>query len=354
MDTSIGDRVARLIPKGEQGRVAAAVGMPQDALSRALRGQRGFGAAELMRIADHFGEDLHFLIAGVPDPHRVQLVARHDYDQVTGQRSVPGRDADRPVLDDIVLAYRQAPPPVVAQAFPADVEAVRDRLGSRFVRPLVDRVEERLGIDVVRVGELSTAYSFLVEGRSVIAVPAVANWFWENWSVAHEVGHLVLGHHADRVAHARHEREAHGFAAELLMPAVVMREWDWAEVTCAELASRVWGLGVSTLALANRLESLGIVSPRAAEWKTQSTQKLLRHHWVVDQAGDPITRRMDDAARRRFPVALQAAHLDLIARGGIGKGTLAWMLGVSAESLEVEQPDVPDMSTADLLAVLGS
>lgn len=353
MDTSIGDRVAKLIPKGEQGRVAAAVGMQQDALSRALRGQRGFGAAELMRIADHFGEDLHYLIAGVPDPHRVQMVARHDYDQETGQRSVPGKDTDQPVLDDILLAYRQAPPAAVVQGFPADVEDVRARLGSGFVRAFVDRVEERLGIDVVRVGELSTAYSFLVEGRAVIAVPAVANWFWENWSIAHEVGHLVLGHHADPVTHARHEREAHAFAAELLMPAAVMRTWDWDEITCGELASRVWELGISTLALANRLESLRIVSPLAAEWKAETTQKLLRHHWAAGEAGDPITRRMDEAAQRRFPVALQAAHLDLIARGGIGKGTLAWMLGVSVESLEVEQPAAPEMSSSELLEALG-
>jgi len=82
--------------------------MTPDALSRAIHGQRGFGAAELMRIADHFDADLHTLISGEPDPRRPRLVARHDYDQSTRTRSIPGHSADRPILDDITLAYRQA------------------------------------------------------------------------------------------------------------------------------------------------------------------------------------------------------------------------------------------------------
>ena len=78
--------------------MAAAVGMTPDALSRAIHGQRGFGAAELMRIADHFDADLHTLISGEPDPRRPRLVARHDYDQSTRTRSIPGHSADRPIL----------------------------------------------------------------------------------------------------------------------------------------------------------------------------------------------------------------------------------------------------------------
>ncbi|MCV7043247.1 ImmA/IrrE family metallo-endopeptidase [Mycobacterium frederiksbergense] len=328
--------------------------MPQDALSRAIRGQRGFGAAELARIADHFGADLHYLIAGVPDPHRVQVVARHDYDQATGKRSVPGRDADQPVLDDIVLAYHQAPPAPAALLLPTDVEDARTKLGPGFVRPFLDRIQEQLDVDVVRIRELSTAYSFIVESRAVIAVPAVASWFWENWCLAHELGHLVLRHHADASTHDSHERSAHAFAAELLMPAADMRAKNWDAITPAELAARVWEMGVSTAALANRLDSLRIDSPLAQEWKCCTTQKLLRHHWVSTEAGDPITKRMEDAAHRRFPVALQTSHLDLIAAGGIGKGTLAWMLGVPAESLEVEQPSAAqELSTTDLLDALG-
>ncbi|MDR0223179.1 MAG: ImmA/IrrE family metallo-endopeptidase [Oscillospiraceae bacterium] len=40
-----------------------------------------------------------------------------------------------------------------------------------------------------------------------------------NWTLAHEVGHIVLGHRGDGEAE---EREANGFAAELLMPEPVI------------------------------------------------------------------------------------------------------------------------------------
>lgn len=355
MDATIGKRVAALIPARGQAQVAAAVGMGADALSRALSGQRGFGAGELARIADYFGADLHELITGEPDPHRVKMVARHDYDQETGERSVPGRAADEPVLEDIVLAYRQAPPPPRPQwRPPADVAAARAALGAGFVRPFIDRIEERLGIDVVRVAELSTAYSFIVEDRAVIAVPAVASWFWENFSLAHELGHLVLQHHAAEATHQAHEAAAHAFAAELLMPAELLRSSSWADLDAGQLAARVWDLGVSTEALAIRLESLGIECAVAQEWRPRDrkTQKLLRRHWTPTEPGDPITRRMDDAAPRRFPVALQAAHQEQIAAGQIGKGTLAWMLGVAPDRLEVDEPERAEMSTADLAAAL--
>ncbi|HMS74532.1 MAG TPA: ImmA/IrrE family metallo-endopeptidase [Gordonia sp. (in: high G+C Gram-positive bacteria)] len=335
--------------------MAAAVGMTPDALSRAIHGQRGFGAAELMRIADHFDADLHTLISGEPDPRRPRLVARHDYDQSTRTRSIPGHSADRPILDDITLAYRQALlAPREGWSAPSDVEAARTQLGAGFVRPFVERIEERLGIEVVRVGELSTAYSFIVDGRPVIAIPATASWFRENWSIAHELGHLVLGHHANPETRDADERAAHGFAAELLLPAADMRSLDWQGVTPADLAAWIWDLGVSTEALANRLESLGIESPVVRDWSGYTTQRLLRHHWVPSEADDPITIRMDAAAVRRFPVALQTAHLDRIARGEVGKGILAWMLGVADDSLEVEEPTPrPGVSTSDLLDALG-
>lgn len=42
--------------------------------------------------------------------------------------------------------------------------------------------------------QLSIPYRFVIDGRAVIALPAVGSRFWENWCLAHELGHLVLGH----------------------------------------------------------------------------------------------------------------------------------------------------------------
>ena len=85
-----------------------------------------------------------------------------------------------------------------------------------------------------------------------------------------------------------------------------------------------------------------------------STQKLLRRYWTGARIGDPISVRMTEAGERRFPTWLKEAHLERIAAGEVGKGTLAWMLGVPAESLEVDEPAPrPEIDDARLDALLG-
>jgi hypothetical protein len=42
-----------------------------------------------------------------------------------------------------------------------------------------------------------------------------------------------------------------------------------------------------------------------------------------------------------------------VASGAIGKGTLAWMLGIDADALEVDAPDVPEVDVDDLTRALG-
>lgn len=356
---SIGARVASLLPEGRTHKtIASEVGMTPDAFSRALRGERGFAAIELARLADLLGADLHFLITGEPDPARLVIAARHEYDPATGRRHVPGADDDSQGLADVELAYRQAELSQLAKSqLPTSTEQARELLGTDFIRPFVDRLES-LGIDVVRLPGLSTAYSFTVAGRAVIVVPGSGNWFRENWSLAHELGHLVLGHtdpNSMGAARDRHERAANAFAADLLLPEDIVRGFDWTGLTPSDLASRVWNLGISTDALANRLASLRIpTSPIVGEWAGSPTQRLLRRHWIPTEGGDPITKRMDAASTRRFPLALQDAHLALIAEGVLQKDTLAWMLGVEPESLEVDEPTpASSLPPADLAAVLG-
>lgn len=108
MEEGIGDRVARAIPHTmTQKQVASAVGMTPDAFSRALRGERGFAAVELANLAEVLSQDVHFLITGQPDPHRLVVSARHSYDPQTRSRAVEGRERDDAVLADIALAFRQ-------------------------------------------------------------------------------------------------------------------------------------------------------------------------------------------------------------------------------------------------------
>lgn len=360
MSPSIGERVLSALPAGTpQKEIARQVGMTEDAFSRALRGQRGFSALELARLAEVLDQDIHLLITGEPDPHRLVVSARHAFDPDTRQRRVDGESEDRPILADVQLAYRQAESvsPLPRSEVPADLAGARRALGGSFVRTFIDRLAG-LGIDTVRLSGLNTAYSLHVGARDIIVIPETGNWFRENFSLAHELGHLVLGHQGvlantgHEVSHE--ERAANEFAAELLLPESELRALNWESLTPAEVAAQVWERGVSTQTLKHRLDSLGIaVTPGTAELLSLTTQALLRRHWKQDEPGDPITARMSAASARSFPSWLKDAHLDGIAAGRLQKGTLAWMLGVDPDTLEVEEPPVTLIADADLQALLG-
>jgi hypothetical protein len=230
-------------------------------------------------------------------------------------------------------------------------------LGDSFIRPFADRLEKDLGVDVVRVPELSTAYSLTIGGRAVIAVPATGSWFRENWDIAHELGHLTMGHHDDGLSAGtaeQHEGTANAFAAELLLPTAELKAVDWDVIGDADLAALVWEWGVSVDALSRRLDALlGYTPDNVARWAAHPTQRLLRLHLRIDSELDEITSRMDVASQRRFPLSLQEAHLARIASGAISSATLAWMLGIDAESLDVDAPEIPEPNVDDLATALG-
>jgi transcriptional regulator with XRE-family HTH domain len=344
--------------------VAEQIGMTPDAFSRALNGKRQFSSIELARLAELLEADLHWLITGQADPNRLQVAARHKFDHSTRLHTIPGLAGDEQVLADIALAYRQAYPdpendakPGMAVKWPRSAAEAQDILGHDFVRNFAGQLERYLGLGVIRVAELSTAYSFAVGSHTVVALPATANWFRENWDLAHEVGHIVEGHHADGISEHeadKHEAAANAFAAELLLPAALIKDIRWDELPDGKLALYVWNWGISTDALYRRICSLlGDAPARIAHWASGPTQRLLRRHLPVDSELDEITARMDEAAQRRFPLRLQEAHLNRVASGAIGKATLAWMLGIDAAALEVDSPEIPEVDADELASALG-
>lgn len=353
MDT-IGDRVrAAILSSGSlQKDVASAVGMTADALSRALSGQRGFSAAELAALARHLDANLHVLITGDPDPHALTVSARHSFDPDTRQRSADGAEADRAVINDIVLALRQADLHVPSPQLPSTAAKMAEMLDDDFARDFINRLDA-LGIDVVRVEEISTAYGFETDGRLVIVIRSTGNWFYENWSLAHELGHLCLGHSGimpGSAAMESAEAAANEFAAELLLPDSALTGVDESVVE-SEMADLIWTRGVSTEAMRYRLENLGRpVSASVLAMLGKRTQQALRHHWICG-LGDPITERMREASDRRFPNSWIEGHLNRIAQGTLHKHTLAWMLGVAPESLEVEEP--PHTDPVDITGLAG-
>jgi Zn-dependent peptidase ImmA (M78 family) len=368
--STIGDRVQECIgqslPAARHRDIAAHVGMTPDAFSRALNDKRAFSSVELAQLADLLDADIHWLITGKADPHRVRIAARHEFDHSTGERSVPGPEQDERQLANVALAYRQAYPDAdrPSAALPTSVDGVRTLLGDDFVRDFADRAEERLDVDVVRIAGLTTDYSFTVGGRYVILLAARANWFRSNWSVAHELAHLALRHHDLENAENEQEAAANAFAAELLLPSAVLRSVDWLALGPADLARFVWEAGVSCEALTRRLNGLQLpISVRVRNLLDAPTQRLLRDH--LGDVGEPtvgshfapsidlITERMNASAVRRFPLSLQSAHVQRIAAGEISPGTLAWMLDTAEEDLVVDRPAPMHESADSLESALG-
>lgn len=363
------DAMSRRASHLNQGEVAEAVDMAADRFSRSLNGSRAFSSLELARVADFLGEDVRWLITGNADPLRVRIAARHDWDADARQHRLPGDAESDDVLAGFELAYRQAHPWLAdpIRSLPADPGAVRESLGDGFAFTFVERVEAALGVDVARIKGTATDYSFTVGDRPVILLKAQPLWFRSNWSLAHEIAHLALQHHdiTDNHTDQAAEVAANRFAAELLLPEAIMRSIAWADIDDATLARHVWAFGVSTEALANRIDTLRLTVPSTFYSRLQGgTMQFLRRSQhalpVTKHPGtpfvivDPITHRFNGSDERRIPEALISAHLAGIAEGRLNKGTLAWLLETTAEALDVDEPQKPPaMDTEDLMAELG-
>lgn len=352
-------RVREVLPGRTHASIAEEIGMTPDAFSRAVNGSRGFSAAELAALSEVLNTSMYWLATGERDPAEALVIARHDFDHDTRSRHADW-DELKATVDKVSLAYRQALLPSKSADVPSDADAVRTALGDGFVRAFAERLSDVYQIDVIRVGGLRNACSAMIAGRVVIVLNETGNWFHQNWSLAHELGHVALGH-ADMPEPATHgekdaqESAANAFAAELVLPRDEVQQMDWTSVSGDEIATDLWNWGVSSDALRRRLAVLHCpTSVTVNQMLGWTTQKILRKFpsWNGDGT-DQITERMDAAASRRFPLELQAAHVELISQGRLSKATLAWMLDVDEDEIEIDEPDTPDADIDELARALG-
>jgi len=356
--TRIRERIAELNLGLPEKDIAASVGMTPDVLSRSLNGKRTFTSIELAHLAERLSTSMYWLATGEADPFEARIAARHEYNFASGHYVNDQGEATRKTLDNIELAYRQVytgrndlP---TRTATPAEV---RTRLGENFVGDFTSRVEQALDIDSVRVEGVSSAYSVRAGGRYCIVVPRSGNWFHQNSSIAHELGHIYLGHFndADEVASSTKEGPAYDFAAELLLPESLMRSIDWMTMPVAGVVNFLWNQGISTKYLANRLRKLRLAIPDATRTLLElSTFDVLNRPLDgKDFERVAVGLRTQGSAERRFPNALVAAHMEAVALGTVPKETLAWMLDVTPEEIEVHPPQSSSLNLDDLAAELG-
>lgn len=343
-----------------QRKLAVAVDMTPDALSRAMSGKRGFSLSEITRIARVIDSDLTWLLTGKVSEHRVEFAARHSWDPVQRERANPRQADDLPMLDYIAELYRSAFPTSVPRSseLPDDPAEVRSHLGEDFSLHFAEQIELVFDIDVIRIPQLSTDYSLRIGNRGIIVLNAIPNWFRSNWSLAHELAHLVLGHHdGNSQSRHRHENAADKFASDLLLPPQLMRRYDWQSMRVDELGRHLWNWGVSTRALANRLAFLQIaVSDEVAESLSNSTPRLLNglHEQLVSILSNPraVAERQQRSSARRFPLAFVEALTRRTEMGEADPRGLAFVLDLSVDDI-IDSYSIPEAeSDAEMAARL--
>lgn len=360
MEAEIGARVrARMqevLPAGTtQAAIAERIRLTPDAFSRSLNGKRAFTAIELVELAEFLKTSAHWFITGEPDPFAIKVAGRQSFDHAVLVHEPIDWLADGDILNLIGRAYIQVYADEPREVRPVvdrlDASAVRTALigsefGEAWVRRFADAVEVIYGIGVVRAAEVPRDCVIEVLGRSVIVLKETGNWFYENWSIAHELAHVLSGDLADikgdACGNTAAERRANAFAAELLLPEKVVRSFDWWKVGVGSVARLLWDRGVSTRVLSNRLATLRIDIPVALRSQLdQPTQRFIRSA-LPELAGD-IAERTSGAARRRFPEALLAAHQGAVIDGWLPAAMLEWMLGVEDGQLAAElSPTLPE------------
>lgn len=354
------ERLSELHPTKTQAEVAAAVKMTPDALSRALNNQRQFATLELVRLANYLQTSMHWLATGEPDPAATRVAARHTFDAQALRHETVDWSNERTAIETVAAAFtqafREAPPRALppVPVSPAEARAMLSQHNVDFVRSFAESVEAVFGVEVVRIPEATRPYSIEVVGRRLIVVPPHVNWFHQNFSIAHELGHFATGNleaiEAAPAASWQAEASANAYAIELLLPADTMRSVDWSSMAAADIANNLWHWGVSTDAVKRRLAFLSIIpGDEVREVLNMTTQRALRRHWTHNDSSmwvDSITDRMDRANTRRFPTELIRAHMEGVADGRLRPTYLAWILGTDPAELESELSpgdDSPDL-----------
>jgi Zn-dependent peptidase ImmA (M78 family)/DNA-binding XRE family transcriptional regulator len=194
-------------------------------------------------------------------------------------------------------------------------------LGDKPVRHLVALVESRgiivslltlSNVEVARVGAFSSSH---LERPVIVLTPERAKSVYvHRFTVAHELGHILL-HHDAVPGDPQQEREADQFAAEFLTPRSVISNLLPRTVNLARLEdlSRYWGVSVESLLL--RMKETGAVSEMSIR---RGYQRLNQARSAGHETPEPVIAypgevpaMLSDAARLAAEHGFSEADLSL-------------------------------------------
>lgn len=269
-----GDRVrlARELRGLGQAQLGERIGVDQSTLSRIERGESTIASETLDQLmlatqlpAAFFRIDTEhcFPLGSLLFRSQSKLTAGN-LDQVRAWADVAFYAAS--VLSARLKPYSVELPHLVDEAPEAAAELTRSELGLHPTEPIENLIQ---AVERARVMVLSIpvavdgldAFSANVGPRRqpVIVIGVQPKGDRQRFTVAHELGHLVI--HSRVTAPTRQlEAEAHRFAAELLLPAVAMREEITVPFSLSDAARMKRRRRVSMQAIIRRARDLGIIS----------------------------------------------------------------------------------------------
>ena len=340
----------------EHQQLAAVLGIDPSGLSRALSGQREFKSLEIALIADVFSVPVGTLLEEHPREHQdIRLAARRQPGQSPAVEQALARVQTLISVSDLIrpeqsvrkeffwLTDGSRTPWAQGEELAAQVRAqlsIRDGLLPADLTELASLLEAELDIDVALepLPQGLDGLSANSGGLRLALVNTSTAAPRRRWTLAHEVGHLVVGDSQQLLldenlfgSKSPDETRANAFAAAFLMPKSTLREsWEGRIVNIELVADLLAEFGVSLDALAFRLHNLGLVNAPGrddirAMWPAMSAQR---------------TQAAQERQGRRFPARLLTQAIEAYVIGELGVRPLSALLQIEPdEFLKMIEPD---------------
>ncbi|MEO8689320.1 MAG: XRE family transcriptional regulator [Solirubrobacteraceae bacterium] len=347
-------RLARMLRGLRQNALAVQIGVTPAAISQYEAGSSIPSAETIERLAVRLGCSPEFFAR----PWR-QLVVGEPF--FRSRRSTPQHERDRAEAYAVALAeiatIIEGHIELPASRFDAHLALADDAPMEHVERaaselraawrvppgpiPNVVRMLEARGAIVAAVGAFDSrldAFSVRTRSRPVVVLCSDGgNAARRRFDAAHELGHLVM-HERSLVANAQQERQAHRFAANLLMPAGEINPWlprRSNELELLEDGSRTWG--VSMQALLFRARTIGTLSEDAYR---RAMQRMSAAGWRTREPVDIGPAEAPELLRRAAEMLPRAGtSLEKIAAEfGVPAARLARMLSVPEEQDDADGP----------------
>lgn len=298
MSTGARIRQARALARLTQTALAKKVGVAQGTIAKYERGGLDADDSLLRGIATATGMPLGFFVSRPPlDQTGASTIRFREHSRMTKQdreRAQTLGDLAYELLKSTTAGLRLPRVALPEQRY-SDVRRAahdtREALGLSVDEPVghLARAVERAGVRLFQVPAEGPETSARKQFRDV---QAFSHWAGDDledpvimlfrgdagdrvrWSLAHELGHLVL--HARLVDEERAEKEAHEFAAEFLLPHLPFLDDLGPQVTLSGLfeLKRTWR--VSAAAMIMRAHNLGVIDDAR---KKALFMQLARRGW---------------------------------------------------------------------------